>query len=88
MRLYERRLKTYPKARTCLKCGKLLSIYNLKDHCFSCQEVYVTGYDKRKRKPRKQKADPRFVFRETLCSSRETPGFNKAYFDYHGCLPD
>ena len=82
-------MRTFPEGRRCVKCGKPLSVYNGSNTCFSCQEVFVLGFDTKRRRPRMEKADPRFVvINETVCSSRVTRGFNRAYLDYHGCPAD
>ncbi len=82
------RLEAKAEGRRCRDCGKALSIYILLDRCFSCQVVHVKGYDTKRHKPRKEIADPNLVIKKSLCTSRETRGFNIAYRDYYGCSPD
>ncbi len=80
-------LREYPEGRRCEKCGKPLSIYNPSTKCFRCDPVMIKALDDHGR-PVMTLAETPVIGAETLCSSRETRGFDQAYTDYQGCGPD
>jgi hypothetical protein len=71
------------KIRLCSSCGKPLAEANPGPECFSCQVPRVVDIDGRGkifRRPTTFKV----ISPVTVCTSRETHGFNRAYIDYHG----
>ncbi len=80
-------LRTYEEGRRCAKCNALLSIYNPNATCWACTRVYIRTRD-HKGRARRLLAEEKYLFKGSLCSSRETFGFNKVFFEYHGIMPD
>ena len=69
--------------RHCPHCGKRLSELNRGPKCFACTPAMVVDID---RKGRIFRRPSTFKVMElvTVCSSRETRGFNRVYVEYHG----
>jgi len=69
--------------RRCSVCEKILADANPKPKCFSCSVPMVVDIDEKGmvfRRPTTFKV----IDSTSLCSSRETLGFNRVYFQYHG----
>ena len=69
--------------RRCSKCGKMLADANPKPKCFSCSSPRILDIDKTGRVFRRCTTF-KVIGSTSLCSSRETSGFNRVYFQYHG----
>lgn len=69
--------------RRCAKCGKILADANPKPKCFSCSTHMILDIDENGRVSRRPTTF-KVMNPTSLCSSRETSGFNWAYFQYHG----
>ena len=69
--------------RRCSECGKPLAEVNPGPECYSCGLSEVAGIGKHG-----QVIEPFITFGVrspvTLCTSRETRGFDRVYIDYHG----
>ncbi len=80
-------MQTFPEGRRCTKCSKPLSIYNPSDKCFRCHPVMIKTIDDHG-KAGLVPAESPVVGSQSVCSSRETEGFNRVYAEYHGWGPD
>jgi hypothetical protein len=69
--------------RRCSMCGKILADANPNLKCFSCSVPMVLDIDKMGRIFRRPTTF-KVIGSTSLCSSRETRGFNRVYFQYHG----
>ena len=69
--------------RRCMACGKPLAEVNPGPECFSCRVPMVTDMDSRGKVIRRPTTF-KVMSPVSVCTSRETPGFNRAYIDYHG----
>ena len=69
--------------RHCSKCGKILADANPKPKCFSCSTPRILDIDE-KGKVLRRPTTFKVIDSTSLCSSRETRGFDRAYFQYHG----
>ena len=69
--------------RRCSRCGKILAGANPGPKCFSCSVPMVLDIDKTGRIFRRPTTF-KVIDSTSLCSSRETRGFNRVYFQYHG----
>ena len=64
-------------------CRKPLAEVNLGPECFTCRVSKVIDIDIRG-KVFKRPTTFKVMDLVTVCTSRETHGFNRAYIDYHG----
>ncbi len=69
--------------RRCSLCGKLLAEVNPGPECFACRVPKVIDIDSQGR-VFKGPTTFKVISPVSLCTSRETPGFNRAYIEYHG----
>lgn len=79
----ERREECPSEKRRCPKCGKVLAQMNPGPECYSCSVPLVVDIDK-KGKTFRRPTTFKVIGLTSLCSSRETRGFNRVYYQYHG----
>ena len=69
--------------RRCPKCGKVLAEANPRPECFACRIPKVIDVGKNGR-IFKRPTTFKVIEPVSVCSSRETRGFNRVYYEYHG----
>ena len=69
--------------RRCSKCGKILAEMNPGPGCFSCTRPRVLSI-RNNGVVFKRPATFKVIGLPSVCTSRETRGFNRVYIQYHG----
>jgi len=72
-----------PERRRCPKCGRILAEANRGPECFACRTPKVIDLGKNGR-IFKRPTTFKVIEPVSVCSSRETRGFNRVYYEYHG----